>query len=224
MNTSERIKTIVNEISYNTLGDIGTDHGYIPIYACRTLKTNRAIACDINKAPLINAMSNISMYNMEKHIETRLGSGLTPINEGEVQAITIAGMGGELIIDILKSSESILHSFSQLILQPQSKIEKVRRYIHKIGFKIYNETFINEEDKYYTVINCIKGYQEKPYTFTEYFLGKILIQKKEELFLDFVRKEKVRLNYILNNICENENNTKKIEELKTYFKAYEEIL
>lgn len=223
MNVSERIITIVNQIEYRALADIGTDHGYIPIQACKTLKVDKAIACDINEAPLSNAKLNISSHDMTDNIETRLGSGLTSLKKDEVQTCTIAGMGGDLIINILEDSKEITQNLSQLILQPQSKIEKVRRYIHSIGFKITNESFINEDGKYYTVINCKRG-EEKSYTLSEYALGKILIEKKESLFVEYIKKEKSKLEVIVNNIKQNNSDSKKIEELNMYIKIYNQLL
>lgn len=223
MNISNRIKNIVDEIQYKTLADIGTDHGYIPIYACKSLKIDKAIACDINKGPLLNAKINISNYNMSNYIETRLGSGLTPLNNGEVQTVTIAGMGGDLIIDILKASKDILPSLSQIIVQPQSSICKVREYMHSIGYKIFNENFIKEEDKYYTVVNCVKG-EEEAYSFAEYAFGKVLIQKKEPLFIDFIKEEKFKFEAILNKMELNNVKTNKVNELKLYLEACKEVL
>lgn len=223
MNISNRIKNIVDAIQYETLADIGTDHGYIPIYACKLLKVKMAIACDINKGPLQNAKLNISVYNMHKQIETRLGSGLTPLQKGEVQTVTIAGMGGDLIIDILKASTDILPSLSQIIVQPQSSVSKVRKYMHSIGFKIINEYFIKEENKYYTVINCIKG-REEVYSFAEYAFGKILIEKREPLFINFIKEEKHKFEIILNNIKLNNIKTNKVQDLISYIETCKEVL
>ena len=223
MNVSKRITTIVNEIKFKTLADIGTDHGYIPIYACKISKIDTAIACDINEAPLLNAKSNIFSHNIEMYIQTRLGSGLTPLKKGEAQTCSIAGMGGDLILNILEDSIDITQSFSQLILQPQSKIDKVRKYIHDIGFRIVNENLINEHSKYYTTISCIKGQEEK-YTAIEYALGKILIEKKEPDFINYVQKEKNKLELILSSIDENDTNIEKIKELNMYLDICKEVL
>jgi len=225
MNVSERIKTIVDEISHRTLADIGTDHGYIPIYAYKTAKIDSAIACDVNEIPLLNAKSNIFSYEINKYIQTRLGYGLIPIQAGESETCTIAGMGGDLIINILDCSKELVQNFSQLILQPQSKIENVRRYIHDIGFRIVNEEFIEEAGKYYTVINSIKGEKEK-YTPTEYVLGKILIEKKVPIFIEYINKEKNKIEAVIKKI-EKEENTgieEKIAYLNSYIEIYKEVL
>lgn len=226
MNVSERIKTIVDEISHKVLADIGTDHGYIPIYAYKTSKINSAIACDVNETPLLNAKSNISSHKISKYIQTRLGYGLIPIQAGEVETCTIAGMGGDLIINILDSSRELVRDFSQLILQPQSKIENVRRYIHDIGFKIVNEEFVEEAGKYYTVINSVKG-EEKKYTLAEYALGKILIEKRAPAFINHVNKENDKIKSVVKRIGKEEVTAateEKIEYLNSYIKIYEEVL
>ena len=55
-----------------TLADVGTDHGYIPIYLLQQKKIPAAIAMDINEGPLERAKEHIALYGLQAYIQTRL--------------------------------------------------------------------------------------------------------------------------------------------------------
>ena len=42
------------------VADIGTDHGYLPIYLIQSGKIKKAIAADIGKMPLENAAKSVA--------------------------------------------------------------------------------------------------------------------------------------------------------------------
>ena len=109
-----------------TLADVGTDHGYIPIYLLQQKKIPAAIAMDINEGPLERAKEHIALYGLQAYIQTRLSDGVAALKPGEVEAVLIAGMGGGLVMHILKDGEKVCQSAKELILQPQSEIERVR--------------------------------------------------------------------------------------------------
>ena len=215
-----RINAIVEEINYKTLADIGTDHGYIPILAVESNKVTKAIACDIKEMPLQSAKNNIHKRNLAAHIKTRLGPGLTPIKKDEVECITIAGMGGELICNILDESYELIQNTKQIILAPQSKVEEVRKYLHQIDFTITNESLVKDEGKYYHILNCKKG-KEVTYTDMEYYIGKILLQKKDEIFLEYAELEIKKLETILKKVLTCDK--KKSKELQKYINWYKSI-
>ena len=106
MELSKRLKFIAKHIDKcKSIADIGTDHGYIPIYAVKNNLCERSIASDINKDPVKKSKLNISLEGLSEKIETRLGGGLEPIKAKEVEGIVIAGMGGNLIRDILEEGK-----------------------------------------------------------------------------------------------------------------------
>ena len=95
MELSIRLKTISNLVDKcHTVVDVGTDHGYIPIYLTKESFCDKAIASDINRGPVEKARKNVSLYNIDEKVECRLGPGLTTVKKGEVQGAIIAGMGG----------------------------------------------------------------------------------------------------------------------------------
>ena len=225
MEISKRLKTVAGEVKHTTVADIGTDHGYVPIYLVKNKLADKAIACDINKGPLLKAKENIEANCLASKIETRLGSGLTPIAVGEVETAVIAGMGGMLTIDILKEGCEVVQSLKQLVLQPQLDIDSVRRYIHSIGFKIENEEMLIDEGKYYTVINAVHG-EDKEYNSCQYMFGKINLDKKSSILEKYLIHRISKLTGIKEELKKSgtENSIKKINELKHDILIFKEAL
>ena len=141
--------------SGGVLADVGTDHGYIPIALIQRQKIKSAIAMDINKGPLARAQDNIASARLGDYIQTRLSVGVAALGEGEADSILIAGMGGELVIHILSEGEKVCKAASELILQPQSDIRKVREYLRLHHYKIVDEDMICEDGKYYPMMRVI---------------------------------------------------------------------
>ncbi len=185
MELSKRLLAVAYEIGCDSIADIGTDHGYLPIYAVKNRIVKKAIACDINKGPLKRAAENVKRYGLDEAIETRLCNGLSGIRPGEADCIILSGMGGMLTLDILKAGERVLDKTCQLILQPQLDVDRVRRYIHEAGFKIAAETVVLEDGLFYNILNCYKGTEAK-YTDTEYITGKANVIKNKETYEQYI--------------------------------------
>ncbi len=153
---SKRMKAVAAMVtSGGVLADVGTDHGYIPIALIQRQKIKSAIAMDINKGPLARAQDNIASARLGDYIQTRLSDGVAALGEGEADSILIAGMGGELVIHILSEGEKVCKAASELILQPQSDIRKVREYLRLHHYKIVDEDMICEDGKYYPMMRVI---------------------------------------------------------------------
>ena len=124
MELSKRLNFIINNIDkVSVLADVGTDHGYIPLYATQNGLCHKAIAIDINKDPLDKARLNAILEGAGDELEFRLGDGLNPLKKDEVEAVVIAGMGGNLIRDILEENIEKVASFNYLILVPAQNPE-----------------------------------------------------------------------------------------------------
>lgn len=153
---SKRMKAVAGMVtSGGVLADVGTDHGYIPIALVQRQKITGAIAMDINKGPLARAQENIASARLGDYIQTRLSDGVAALGEGEADSILIAGMGGELVIHILSEGERVCKMASELILQPQSDIRKVREYLRLHQYKIVDEDMICEDGKYYPMMRVV---------------------------------------------------------------------
>ena len=224
MELSNRLIKIAEELTSISMADIGTDHAYIPIYLCKNNKVNKAIASDVNPQPLEKAKHNIKVHRLEEKIETRLGNGLEKIESAEVQSISIAGMGGMLMIDILNDDVEKTKSFEQLVLQPQLDVSEVRKYLHKIGFKIVNEVMLYEDSIFYTILNAKKGIDHF-YTSKNYLFGKILIEQKDSVLKKFLKSELEKQNRIQKSLegLTSETGKVRLEEVKKLNKIYREV-
>ena len=103
MELSKRLTAVAGLVTEGaSVADIGTDHGYIPIYLIEQNLSPKVIAMDINKGPLERARIHIAGYGMSDRIETRLSDGLAAVKPKEVEEMIVAGMGGGLVIHILE--------------------------------------------------------------------------------------------------------------------------
>ncbi|WP_434511421.1 tRNA (adenine(22)-N(1))-methyltransferase [Desulfitobacterium sp. AusDCA] len=134
------------------LGDIGTDHAYLPIFLWENKKIAQAIAVDVHEGPYQSAQAAIHSRGLDQWIDVRLGDGLKPIQPGEVEALTLAGMGGNTMLDIFSASPDVLAQVGTLVLQPQGAEGKVRKSLLDSGWLLQDEQLIAEEGRIYGVI------------------------------------------------------------------------
>lgn len=162
MNLSLRLEAVKNMVNpCKVAADIGCDHGYVSMALISEGKAKHVIACDVNKGPLEAASLNISSNHMEGFIETRLADGLHKLaKEDAVNAIIIAGMGGRLMERILSEGIEIVKNADQLVLQPQSELYLVRRWLRLNGFVINDEKALIDDGKHYFIISAVKGETE----------------------------------------------------------------
>ena len=154
--------------------DIGTDHGYLPIYLLLAGKAKIAAAADIRKGPLDNARENISLYGVE--IKTCLSDGFKQVSE-KYHTACICGMGGETIASVIADGKDITPD--TLILQPMTGAEKLRKYLFENGYSIETEVFVTEGTKVYCIIKACKTGKNTPYTYADLYLGKTRPQTEE---------------------------------------------
>lgn len=168
--------------------DIGTDHGYVPVFLVREGMADRAIAMDVNRGPLDRARQHIREAGLSDRIETRLSDGLSELKPGEADTVIAAGMGGGLIIRILSEGEDVADTVPAFILQPQSEIFKVRKYLAGHGFAITAEDMVFEDGKYYPMMKAVHGVSE-PYEEYEYIYGKKLLEERHPVLYAFLCRE-----------------------------------
>ncbi|MBQ7968706.1 MAG: SAM-dependent methyltransferase [Clostridia bacterium] len=161
------------------LADIGTDHGKLPIYLAQTGKISKAVAADINEMPLQKAKNNVKKYGLDGQIDTYLTDGLKGIERFSPTDVVIAGMGGELIEQILQE-QTINKTGVKYILQPMTKEESVRMFLCENGYTVTDE-YIVEEGKIYQIICAEYTGEFTAMTPAEYLLGRINIEKNERL-------------------------------------------
>jgi tRNA (adenine22-N1)-methyltransferase len=193
---SKRLQAVADLVTGgNCICDVGTDHAYIPIYLVQNHRIPKALAMDVNKGPLLRAMEHIAEEQMDNYIVTRQSDGLKQLQSGEADSVIIAGMGGGLVIRILEESFAKLEAVKELILQPQSDIEQVRRFIEAKGFEIIQNDIVFEDGKYYFMFRCIhqvNDVQTESKTIYDRY-GKHLILQNHPVLAAFLDKEEAQL-------------------------------
>lgn len=215
----DRLKDVASLVNNcNCVADVGTDHGYLALYLVQNKICNTAYATDVAVGPLNSAIENIKKYQLEDKIKTILCDGLKKVNN-DVNGIVIAGMGGNLMVDILKNKN---YDYDFYVLQPNLHHYALRKYLVENNFKIVDEKISFAHKKYYEIIKVVHGNQslnENQLTFgpinlinrSELFINKwIEVKEKiERVLIDFKGsdEEKNRLLKEINTINEVINGT-----------------
>lgn len=215
MKISKRLKNVATLIDNDSsIIDVGCDHALLDIYLALNKNIKKIIASDNKKGPLLKAKENISFYNLENVIKTKLGDGLDTI-EDDIDTIVITGMGGNNIINILEKGN--LSNINSLVLSPQSEIPEVRKYLMNKNYIIEKELIVKDKKKYYFIIKFIKGnisYNEK-----ELLFGPYLLKNRNDIFYEYLNEEIVKMNSVLRKVPDNKDIIKYIEmidEIKKY--------
>ena len=145
MKLSERLQLIADEINKGeTMADIGTDHGFLPLYLLETGKCPHVVMADISSGSLKKAEDNCRALHPEREYDLRLGNGIDVLQDGEVDVVVIAGMGGLLIADILEWNLAKSRSIKRYILQPRNHVGRLRHWLADNGFLITKESLVRE--------------------------------------------------------------------------------
>lgn len=194
------------------LADVGTDHGYIPIFLVLNGRIPSAVAMDINEGPLLRARENISACCLpEGKIEIRLSDGLERLRPGEADTVLIAGMGGYQVRRILTKGQTVLASVREVVLQPQSEIPQVRGFLRENGFVIADEDMVEEDGKFYPMMKARRGAAD-PFCVGRERLcdefGPVLLQKRHPVLQRWMERENALLTEIAARLEEQEENEK----------------
>lgn len=189
---NKRLK-LISEYIENGKGfvDVGTDHGYLPVYMAENGYSGNIIASDINSDPLQKAISNAEKAGMISKIEFFLCDGLSKCPPESVDTIVIAGMGGDVIVKILDAAEWCLSPDYKLILQPMSKPEVVRYWLVYNGFEILKELLVEENDTIYqSIVANYGGYTQL--NDAELYIGKKELCNDDGLYIQQFESSKKR--------------------------------
>jgi tRNA (adenine22-N1)-methyltransferase len=172
-----RLKCIIDHTHGVKIADIGTDHAYIPIYLIENNMAEHVIAGDICSGPVEIAQNNVNKHGLCDKIEIKLGSGLSVLKKGDADTVIIAGMGGQLISEIIDKDIDIARDV-QLILQPMNAQYELRKYLHDNNFRITNEDIAVEGFKVYNIMTVENGAQDRFESDFEYQIPKYLINHR----------------------------------------------
>ena len=142
---TDRLQMLADEIrTGETMADIGTDHGFLPLYLWENSISPKVILCDISEPSLAKAKAAAGAYQFGRELDFRDGDGLSVLRNGEVDAVVIAGMGGLLIRDILAADPVKTASFAKYVLQPRNHSAALRYWLVSQGFTIERNQLVRE--------------------------------------------------------------------------------
>ena len=214
---SQRLQAIADMVPVGAkVADIGTDHGFLPCYLAQSGKAEQVIACDVNAQPLALAQKNIADYNVADKVSTRLGDGLAVIKPGEVDVVTIAGMGGALMIDILDASPMVVDRLKRIVLQPNVGAEAVRIWAEKNRWQIVAEELVKENDIFSVIIVLEHGRSDRFMSAVELYLGPKLLADHHPLLGLYISEEWEKTQHILEQLSksDSEESRKKEKQLR----------
>lgn len=177
------------------VADIGTDHGYLPIYLVKKGICERAVAADVKHGPLSAARLNAAESGEGDKIKLVLSNGLERIDPEDAECVVIAGMGGELIAAILEGRKLGMERF---VLQPQRSFEVLRRYLAENGFDIQKEAIAREDRRMYCALYAEYTGRKYDITEKEAFCGRAVV-KNDPLFDEYMI---YRRNIVINALKE----------------------
>lgn len=214
MKLSDRLSSVLNYInSTDIVADIGADHGYLSA-AMLDLGVKHVQIVENKTEPLKRAQSTLLGY---KNVSYSLSSGLNKL-EDCINTVTICGMGGLNIVEILTEDLEKAKKLNKIILQANSKVYELRKFLMENNFCIIDENIVYEKNKYYEIIVCQYIENDVKYTFEELFFGPFLIKYKSDTF---IKKYEMLKKQYQNILCDNKVDTLR-EELSLITSMLEE--
>ncbi len=216
----------------NVIADVGCDHGYLPIYLLESGAYSSAIAMDVNEGPLCKARENIRLHNLSERIDIRLSDGVSELNVGEADSISICGMGGNVMMHILQMGETVFKSTSVIVIQPQSEYALLRKYLLEKGYVFDDEDIVFEDGKYYFawklhydkdvsnktdrdsgVAACDSDNAALDYPDVKFCYSRLLCERGDKVYRDYIESYRESLNKSIQNIQSHSPGNIKLEQL-----------
>ncbi|MFD1736581.1 tRNA (adenine(22)-N(1))-methyltransferase [Bacillus salitolerans] len=205
---SKRLEAVAALIPRGSkLADIGSDHAYLPAYSFLNGFITFAIAGEVVDGPYHTAKNQIERLQLTEKIKVRKGNGLEVVHSGEVDVITICGMGGALIASILEEGKDKLSNIKRLILQPNISSISVRKWLIDNNWSLIQEEILEEDEKIYEILvaertgNPLVSYTEGNLE-KELLLGPFLSKEKNPSFIKKWTAEKKNWERILKQMKE----------------------
>lgn len=165
------------------LADIGSDHGYLPVALMRRGVIEAAVAGEVAITPFQAAERTVRENGLEQHVTVRLADGLAAIKPADaITAISVCGMGGETIRDILDSGQAYLSGRERLILQPNGGEQPLRHWLMENGYTILSEELLRENRFYYEIIVAERA-TPVSYSAEQLYFGPVQMQARSPLFM-----------------------------------------
>ncbi len=157
MELAPRLRAIAEQVPQGAhLVDIGTDHGYLPVWLLLAGRVEHAIATDLRSGPLERARQTAKRFQVEEQLDFRLCDGLSAVHPEEADTVVIAGMGGETIASILEAALWTKEE-TLLLLQPMTGFAELRSWLQGNGYQIQSERIACEGKRLYSILQVTGG-------------------------------------------------------------------
>lgn len=165
------------------LADIGSDHAYLPVALMRRDAISTAVAGEVALTPFHAAQRTVRDNQLQSQISVRQANGLAAINTSDkITAISLCGMGGETIRDILDRGQAHLSGQERLILQPNGGEQPLRQWLMENHYRILFEEVLRENRFFYEIIVAERT-GPVTYSAEELYFGPLLLQSRSPMFL-----------------------------------------
>lgn len=225
---SQRLKVVADFVPQNSrVADIGSDHAYLPVYLMKQKQIEFGIASEVAKGPLDNAIQEIKAEGLSDRIDTRLADGLLSVQpEDKIDCVTIAGMGGTLIKNILENGKSHLSGNELLILQPNVGENRLRTWLMNNQYEISDETILREDGHTYEIIVAKKTDEPVKYTEQEIKFGPFLLKQHSDVFVEKWENEIERIEMVIDqmNLAKHDKPVDKMNSMKKEIEEIKEVL
>lgn len=188
------------KLSQGLVVDVGTDHAYVPINLALAKPELKLIAADIRPGPLKKAKANVEKVGLTGQIDCRLSDGLQAIDDYSIDLVIISGMGGHLISDILEWERvNRTGRVKEVLLSPQKDPDYLRRWLHRAGFAIVDESLVEENGFIYPIIEAKLG-QQVYSSAIDYYYGKINLDRGDALLGQWLVKQRRQYEALINQL------------------------
>lgn len=226
---SKRLDSVAKYVEDGArLADIGSDHAYLPCALIEQSKIEFAVAGEVVKGPFDRAKKEVSIRGLEKAIDVRFGNGMDVVKEEDrINTVTVCGMGGTLIQQILANGleHEILKGAEKLILQPNVGEYTLRKYLQEKQYVLTAEEILEENDKIYEIVVVEPSDKKIQYTEKELRYGPYLLKEKSDIFVRKWTKEREKLLFVKKQIEHSKKDQgNKIKEISERIREIEEVI
>ena len=166
--------------------DIGTDHAHLPAALLQRGRCQHMILTDISVYALQNARNEMIRFRLLDRVVLRAGDGLAPLEE-PCGMISVTGMGGRTVRDILLSGKEKLRGAS-LVLSAHTDLPLIREAVNTVGYHLDREEPCFCAGRYYLVMRARPG--ALPVTPQEIRLGGPLFDSGSEQLIPYVKRRR----------------------------------
>lgn len=203
----------------DTLVDIGSDHGYLPLELIKQQKVKQAIICELRKKPLDKAILNFQNEGFSSCADFILSDGLQQVSS-LVENVSISGMGFETILKIIKQDLDKFRTCQQIILQSNTKVDRLRLGMYNLGFTLVDEVFVKENKHAYIVLKYKYSSTLQSLDEFEISYGPILLKQKNTDYFDYLKNERIKEKELS---LYDKTHQDKYDHLTTFLKSIEKV-